>query len=197
MIPVFHWVVDHKYSGIFTLLVLGIVGLPIPDEGVLAFAGYLVYKGKLVFLPCLASAFVGSVCGITLSYVLGHTLGIYLLEKYGAFVGITRKKLDVVHHWFEHAGKWTLVFGYFVPGVRHLTAFVAGSSKLEFYVFAPFAYAGGFVWSLTFILLGYFFGREFSRTFAEIHHSLVNIVGILAVIALLYLLVRGRLSNRK
>ena len=49
------------------MLALGIIGAPIPDEGVLAFAGYLVYEGKLQLFPILAAAFLGSACGITLS----------------------------------------------------------------------------------------------------------------------------------
>jgi len=53
------------------LLALGIIGTPIPDEGVLAFAGYLVYEGKLQLFPILAAAFLGSACGITLMLWVG------------------------------------------------------------------------------------------------------------------------------
>ena len=174
------------------MLVLGIVGLPIPDESVLAFAGYLVYKGKLQLFPSLVAATIGSVCGITLSYALGCVLGIVVVERYGRFFGITRPKLDLVHAWFRRIGKWTLVFGYYVPGVRHLTAFVAGSSKLEWVVFAPFAYAGGFIWSMTFLSLGYFLGKNFSRVFATLHQNLLMALGLVLVVFLTLLLVQQR-----
>ena len=75
------WVTEYGYIGIFSLLALGIIGAPIPDEGVLAFAGYLVYEGKLQLFPILAAAFLGSACGITLSYGLGRTVGAYLISK--------------------------------------------------------------------------------------------------------------------
>ena len=57
---ILRWVTEYGYIGIFSLLALGILGAPIPDEGVLAFAGYLVYEGKLQLFP-MAAAFFGSV----------------------------------------------------------------------------------------------------------------------------------------
>ena len=48
---VFEWVARYGYAGIFLALVLGIVGLPIPDETLLVFCGYL--KFCLFFASCL------------------------------------------------------------------------------------------------------------------------------------------------
>jgi membrane protein DedA with SNARE-associated domain len=56
-----YWVTHYGYGGIFVLLMLGIVGIPIPDESLLAFAGYLVSKGELQLLPTLAVALL-AVC---------------------------------------------------------------------------------------------------------------------------------------
>ena len=55
--------------GDFFLLVLGIVGLPVPDETLLTFSGYLVYQGHLSLPLTFLSGFAGSACGITLSYL--------------------------------------------------------------------------------------------------------------------------------
>ena len=38
----FHWISQHGYVGIFSLLVFGIIGLPVPDEWLLTFSGYLI-----------------------------------------------------------------------------------------------------------------------------------------------------------
>ena len=87
---ILRWVIEYGYIGIFSVLALGILGAPIPDEGVLAFAGYLVYEGKLLLVPTMAAAFLGSACGITLSYGLGRTFGVYLISKFGHAVHITK-----------------------------------------------------------------------------------------------------------
>lgn len=160
----------HGYPIIFVLLMLGIFGLPIPDEFLLAFAGALISKGRLHFVPTILSATLGSMCGITLSYVLGRTAGIHLVKKYGSRFGISDEKIKHVHMWFERAGRWVLTFGYFIPGLRHITALIAGTTKLELPVFTTFAYTGGFIWSCTFILLGYFVGVRWAYMSRRIHY---------------------------
>ncbi len=151
------WIAHYGYVAIFSLLVLGIIGLPIPDETLLLFVGYLIYKGQLRAIPSLASAFLGSLCGITLSYAVGRTFG--------------------------------LTFGYYVPGVRHLTAYVAGASKLELPVFALFAYSGGLLWAGTFIGLGYGLGQRWSKVgLGQLHLAMTAAV----VLVLFFLYIRYR-----
>jgi membrane protein DedA with SNARE-associated domain len=58
------------------------------------------------------------------------------------------------------------MFGYFLPGVRHLTAYVAGTSQFSFAVFALFAYTGALLWPVTFLSVGYIAGEEW-QVFAE------------------------------
>ena len=73
---VLQWIATYGYAGIFFLLILGIVGLPVPDETLMTYTGFLVYKGTLNFAPALAAAYFGSVAGITISYWLGRKLGL-------------------------------------------------------------------------------------------------------------------------
>ena len=175
----------HGYPIIFVLLMLGIFGLPIPDEFLLAFAGALISKGNIRFIPTIFSATLGSMCGITLSYVLGRTAGIHLVKKYGSRFGISDEKINHVHMWFERAGRWVLTFGYFIPGLRHIMALIAGTSKLELPVFTTFAYTGGFIWSCTFILLGYFVGVRWAYMSRKIHY-IVLIISFLFFLTLTF-----------
>ncbi|MBV8729091.1 MAG: DedA family protein, partial [Acidobacteriia bacterium] len=66
------WITQYGYLAIFLLLALGIVGLPVPDETLLTFTGYLIYKGHLSPPLAFASALGGSASGITASYALGR-----------------------------------------------------------------------------------------------------------------------------
>lgn len=188
----FAWILRHAYVGIFSLLMLGIVGLPVPDELLLTFAGYLVYRGELLPIPTLMSAFLGSLCGITLSYTLGRTLGTHLLHRYGRPLHITAEKVELTHQWFRRIGKWSLTFGYFVPGIRHLTAYVAGSAKLETPVFMLYAYSGGVFWSLVFLSLGYFGGDAWMRLTQMLHRGLLVISLVGAAVVAVYWLVKEK-----
>lgn len=181
-----HWIAQYGYIGIFSLLMLGIVGLPIPDETVLAFAGYLVYRGQLSPLPTLASALAGSICGITLSYTVGRLAGRLLIDKYGPKLHIPPERVRRMHDWFLRIGRFTLIVGYYIPGGRHVIAYLAGASKLELPVFALFAYSGALIWSSTFIALGYVLGERWHNASSEVRLVVVIGCGLLGAAGLIY-----------
>jgi membrane protein DedA with SNARE-associated domain len=186
---VLHWVATYGYFAIFSLLMLGIVGLPVPDEFLLASCGFLVFQGHLRLIPTAASAFAGSACGITCSYIIGCTVGWkFLHSRVGRLLHIKDEQIARVHDWFNRMGHWALIVGYFVPGFRHFTAIVAGTSKLEYRAFALFAYCGAAMWVSTFLFIGYHFGEHFKQILELVEKnlklaSLVVIVLILAYLA--------------
>lgn len=184
-----HWISLHGYAGIFSLLVFGIVGLPVPDEWLLTFSGYLVFKRTLNFAPAFGAAFAGSACGITLSYLLGRVFDTYVLVKYGRYVHLTPERLRQVHSWFEKRGRWTLLIGYFLPGVRHLTGYVAGASELSFGSFALFAYSGAFFWAAAFITLGFVLGEEWNRVLGKLHETTIVVAGLIVAVVVGYFVV--------
>lgn len=150
---------QHGNIALFILLALGIVGLPIPDETLLVTAGVLLAKGKLSLTITPLIALLGSVCGISISYCIGYFPGRYVVKKYGHWMGLTEPRIDRAHYWFERIGIWAVFFGYFIPGVRHLTGYVAGALQTDFKKFALFAYLGAAVWISTFMSIGYFLGH--------------------------------------
>ena len=178
------WLSQHGYIGMFFLLMLGILGLPVPDETLLVFCGYLIYKGRLLALPAFASGFAGSMCGITLSYFLGLKFSREVIFRYGKYLRITPKHVDDVTRWFFHFGLWLLSVGYFIPGVRHFTALTAGLSRLSLPRFAAFAYPGAAVWVASFLTLGYIFGERWEHTSELVHrYSLIAAaIGFLAAL---------------
>lgn len=180
-----HWVSRYGVFGIFGLLFLGVFGLPVPDETLLTFAGVLIRRGELHFIPTYIAAALGSMGGITVSYVVGRTLGYEVVHRYGRWLHVTSHDLHRVEQWFEHSGRWILTFGYFIPGVRHLTAIVAGSSELPAHSFMRYAYAGAALWSLAFISFGWYVGHHWEEALrvAERHIYFAAIAIVLPGIA--------------
>jgi len=189
---VLQWITTYGYGAIFVLLMLGVVGLPIPDETLLVFCGYLVSKGNMHPLAAWLTAIAGSWCGITLSYTIGRTLGIGVVHKYGKYLHITEERLAKVQAWFDRIGHWALLVGYYIAGVRHFTAIVAGISKLQFTHFMAYAWTGGILWVTTFLTLGYFLGENWKRIAESIHHYLLYVSLVVIAAALVYYLVQRR-----
>ena len=187
----FDWISRYGDAAIFLLLMLGIVGLPVPDETLLTFAGYLCFKGKLGLETTLLAAFLGSVCGISLSYGLGRLFGLPMVRKLGPTFHLRPHHLTETQRWFERWGKYMLLLGYFVPGVRHLIGIVAGASKLSPAVFSTFAYSGALLWSSSFIGLGYVAGEEWRKLSHQLHFVLVlGAIAVFLVLAMALLVVR-------
>jgi membrane protein DedA with SNARE-associated domain len=187
MEAVIGWLSQYGYAGLFTLLLLGIVGLPIPDETLLVFSGYLVSTGRLRPLPTFLAGFAGSMGGISLSYTIGRTLGRPFVLRYGRFFHITEQRIERIHRWFQRVGEWLLTIGYFIPGVRHFTALIAGMSELEYRTFALFAYAGAAIWVGTFLSIGYFVGENWRAAISLVHrYTLVFVAAAAMAVAALW-----------
>lgn len=171
------WVVHYGAVALFALLALGVVGLPIPNETLLTVAGALVRKGELHLVPVLTATCAGNVLGVSISYAIGRFAGDHYLKRH------LQKRMDKLEHWLERNGKWALVFGYFIPGVRHVTAIVAGSSGLPFPVFAKYAYSGAILWTVLFFGIGYFIGAHLPASIREVQNKalLLCLIGALAV----------------
>jgi membrane protein DedA with SNARE-associated domain len=173
------WVSHYGALALFGLLALGVVGLPIPNETLLTLAGALARKGQLSLIPTLVAACAGNVLGVTLSYAIGRFAGDHYLKRR------MRKGMQTLERWFEQIGKWALVFGYFVPGIRHVTAIGAGSSGLPFPVFASYAYGGAILWTVLFFGIGYFIGAHLPASLEDVHNKalLLGLAGALLVAA--------------
>jgi membrane protein DedA with SNARE-associated domain len=169
---VLDFVTNYGYYGLFLSLVLGIVGLPIPDEILMTYCGYLVSQSVLNYWLTLLTALIGSMTGITISYWMGRRFGLPVVERFGRRIGVTEARLEKVNGWYSRFGKIVLMIGYFIPGIRHVTAFAAGMSRMKYPPFALFAYLGGFIWSFTFITLGKSLGVHWTQV-TELTHRFV------------------------
>jgi membrane protein DedA with SNARE-associated domain len=174
----------YGYFAIFGLLVLGIVGPLIPDETILVLSGIAVHRGQLMMGTTIGVAIAGSLCGITVSYLLGRTGVIYILERYAPLNRWVQRHLPQVESWFKRYGKWTLFFGYFIAGLRHFTALTAGMSKVKWRTFAAYAYPGGVVWVSCFVAIGYYLGAEWERLRHNLNRGALVVAAIVAAVSL-------------
>jgi membrane protein DedA with SNARE-associated domain len=170
---------QYGYAGLFVALVLGIVGLPVPDETLLVFFGYLASRGSMHLGLTWLTALIGSTSGISVSYWIGRSAGYGFVHRYGRYIHFTEDRLSQILRWFDKIGHWLLTIGYYIPGVRHCTALVAGMSGMKYSSFATYAYPGALLWVSTFVSLGYFLGEKWKSAFGGVHRDIV--IGAVAV----------------
>ena len=187
------WLVRFGAPLLFFAQVFGIVGLPIPDELLLTAAGALIASGRLNATSTLVAAISGCLTGITTSYALGRWVGLPVLRSR---MKHHQDTIERAQGWFRRFGGWMLTFGYFVPGVRHVTAIAAGSGCLNYRTFVAYAYPGGVIWCAVFLGLGFVAGDRWPEiaTAARAHFTRVAGVagGAVAVYAAWRVLARRR-----
>ena len=189
------FLIKYSYLGIFAALGLGILGLPIPDETLMALAGFLVFKGTLSYPQAVMAAFTGTICGISIGYLLGRNFGYPFLEKYSAKMRINPEHLHKAEEWYSKYGKFALFIGYFIPGVRHLTAIFAGIAGMPYKVFALYAFPGGLLWTVTFVTMGYYLGEKWKHIYSYSYRYVLPFA-ILAIV--IYFMINFlKTDNRK
>jgi membrane protein DedA with SNARE-associated domain len=185
-----NFITAHGSLALFGLLVLGIVGLPVPDETLLLAAGVLISHDRLGAPQTYLAALAGALVGITTSYTIGRAAGMTVIKKYGPRLRLESTRIEYVQRFFRRSGKWLLMFGYFLPGIRHFSALVAGAANVEFGFFARFAYVGGTIWSMSFLTLGMYLGDRWEPLADELHERGWLLVGLIAAGIVLVIVAR-------
>ena len=143
------------YAGLFILMTLENMAMPIPSEVVLPFAGYLVFSGKMNFGLALVDATLAGLAGSLIAYFLALKLGRPVVYRLLGRVGVSPKRLDDGERWVDSRGAWSVLVGRFIPGVRSVISIPAGLLKMEMKPFVALTVIGSFVWSAALMYVGY------------------------------------------
>ena len=114
--------------GIALILILGGLGLPIPEEVPIILAAVLTRNGQMSAIPALASCLGGVLLGDFVVYLLGYFYGEKVLSLPLTRRLLTRQREAQIKGYFHRHGFKILVSGRFVPGFRTAAYLTAGLS---------------------------------------------------------------------
>jgi membrane protein DedA with SNARE-associated domain len=175
------------YLGIMLLMAIESACIPLPSEIIMPFSGYLVFRGDFeLFRVGLAGAF-GCVVGSIPAYYLGLYGGRPLIERYGKYVLISPKDLDLADRWFERFGDWAIFFSRLLPVVRTFISFPAGVARMNFPRFVIYTFAGSFPWTLGLAYLGLKLGQNWDTLGGYFHRFDMVIGGLIAIGVVYYI----------
>jgi len=173
------------YLGIVILMGIESACIPLPSEIIMPFSGYLVFRGDFeLYRTGLAGAF-GCVVGSVPAYYLGLYGGRPLVEKYGKYVLISHRDLDLADRWFGRYGDWAIFFSRLLPVVRTFISFPAGVARMNFPRFVIYTFVGSFPWCLGLSYVGMKLGENWD-TLGVYFHRFDIVIGILIALGVLY-----------
>lgn len=190
---ILHYIDVYGYVIIFLFLFFGIVGIPAPEESLLFLIGVLIVHHKLSFGWAVLSAVLGAFSGMLTAYVCGKYIGAPFINKYGKYVGITIGRWRKAENAYTKNVQKTILFGFYMPGIRQISPYFAGMAKTHFGKFSLLSLIGTLLWTVPFIGAGYYLGKVF-----HINPAYVPYLGVLLlIIFLLFVLIQNIRKKRK
>src|SRR3989442_10883489 len=146
---------DHGYAVVFWVVFAEAIGLPMPAALALVGAGAAVASGSLSAPVVLLLAIVAMLLGDVVLFALGRKMG-WALLGFLCKVSINPETCILRSaESFYKRGKMTVVIAKFIPGVNTMAAPLAGSMKMRFWQFLQLDFLGAFLYSVTYLLVGY------------------------------------------
>lgn len=175
-----------QYVGIALLMAVESSCVPLPSEIIMPFSGYLVSRGELkLWLVSLAGA-VGCVIGSWLAYAIGAWGGRPLVERYGKYLLVSHRDLDLADRWFQRHGDITIFVGRLLPVVRTFIAFPAGVARMPLGRFTAYTFLGSLIWCWGLAWIGVKLGEHWNTLGVYFHRFDAAIVALVVLGAGLY-----------
>ena len=167
------------------------LGTLLEGETVLILAGFLAHRGYLILSLVILTAFAGTFIGDQFFFYLGRLRGISLVERHRSWQSRYEKASSLLR---RH--QIPVIVGFrFIYGMRTVTPFLIGLSRVKPAVFFLLNGIGAFVWALAIGCLGYFIGNAMELIFQEVKRYEVAVAATIVcigVIVWLYHFIRGR-----
>lgn len=187
------------YATVFLILLACGLGVPLPEDISLILGGFLAHKGAASLPIMMVVGFVGILAGDSLIFYFGRRLGRKVGTKPTGFFAriITPEKRAKVEGLFAIHGQKIVMIARFMPGVRAVTYFTAGSVGMPYWRFIFWDGLAALLSAPVFVFLGYYFGSELDKLIGVLKESQYIVFGTLAVLGLGFYLWRRQKAKAK
>jgi membrane protein DedA with SNARE-associated domain len=187
------WIESLGYAGI----ILGLAIEVIPSEIVLAYGGYLVWQGDISFLGAVVCGTIGAIVQQWILYAIGRYGGRPFLDRFGKYIKIKPKHMDIAERWFEKYGTGMVFFARFVPVMRQVISIPAGITRMNIWTFTVLTALASIPWSILFVYLGMKLGDQWENISAKAAPYVQPAILIAIGLAIVYFVVKYALSRKK
>lgn len=189
---IMNYIEGYGYFIIFLFLFFGIVGIPAPEESLIFLIGVLIAQQRLAADKAILSCVSGALIGMLLAYLGGRYVGEPLIQRFGKYVGITRERWHKVEEKYKRNINKTILFGFYMPGVRQISPYFAGIAKVPFWRFSLLSLLGTILWLAPFLVIGYYLGQTF-----DINPDYVPYIGVLFLLLFIVFVLVKWLRGRR
>jgi membrane protein DedA with SNARE-associated domain len=166
---IIHTISVMGYSGVAVLMAIESACVPLPSEIIAPFAGFAVYKGTFTLWGVALAGGIGSMLGSWLTYEIGKYGGRPIVEKYGKWILISRRDLDIADKFFAKFGNLSTFIGRLLPVVRTFISLPAGIARVKLAPFLFYSFAGSAIWTYILAFFGMKLGENWNTLRDKLH----------------------------
>ena len=185
----------YGYPALGLTLLLGAIGLPLPDGIATTVAGSLASQGRIDWFWAGTVAVIASVLGDAAGYGLGRLLSQNFLERHGHWLGLTATRRARVQSLFARWGLLTVfITRTFMSYLSSIASLLAGFSHYRLPKFLATALVGRVVWTAGYFGLGYGIGADWEAATSFLTNLSVLVL-LLALLTASGAIASGRLAR--
>jgi len=182
---------DHYgYWAIALLLLLENIGVPVvPGEFAMISGAIFAGTGRagLNIVVVAVVAFVASVVGAEIGYLVGRFAGRELILHYGKYIMIKPHHLDRAEAIVDRYGGIVVVIARFIVGLREAIGIIAGITQMRWLTFTIFNVIGAAIWVATWVTIGDVAGDHIDTVYADINRYSLYVFSALVVAVAAYI----------
>lgn len=134
-----------------------VIGTFVPGVVILLFFGFAASQGDVSLSGVILATSIGAILGDFISYAMGRYGTGFVKENRGL---LRMSHIEIGKAFFgKHGGK-SVLLGRFIGPIRQIIPFIAGAIKMGYFRFIYLNVAGAFLWAITYIVIGYYFGSN-------------------------------------
>ena len=182
---------DHYgYWAIALLLLLENIGAPVvPGEFAMISGAIFAGTGRagLNIVVVAVVAFVASVVGAEIGYLVGRFAGRELILHYGKYIMIKPHHLDRAEAIVDRYGGIVVVIARFIVGLREAIGIIAGITQMRWLTFTVYNVIGAAIWVATWVTIGDVAGDHIDTVYADINRYSLYVFSALVVAVAAYI----------
>jgi membrane protein DedA with SNARE-associated domain len=132
----------------------------LPSEIIMPFSGYLVYTGRFSLLAVATFGALGCNLGSVLAYEIGYFGGRPLVERYGRYIFLSQRELNIADRFFEKRGAIAVLIARLLPVIRTFIALPAGIARMSRVKFHIYTFVGSWPWCFMLAYIGMRLGQR-------------------------------------
>src|SRR5580700_3813856 len=183
------WIVSvisaSGYVGVMLLMAIESACIPLPSEVIMPFSGALIVpsvaaaygRSPFSLLAVATWGALGCNLGSVLAYEIGYFGGRPLVERFGRYIFLSQRELNIADRFFERRGAIAVLIARLLPVIRTFIALPAGIARMPRLKFHIYTFVGSWPWCFMLAYVGMQLGEKW-RSLGKYFHQFDAIIGV-------------------